>query len=41
MDGLEATRRIKAAEAGAGIKIVAVTAHALEAERTHHLGGGV
>jgi CheY-like chemotaxis protein len=40
MDGLEATRRIKAAEAGAGIKIVAVTAHALEAERRTILAAG-
>jgi CheY-like chemotaxis protein len=33
MDGLEATRRIKAADAGAQTKIVALTAHALEEER--------
>ena len=40
MDGLEATRRIKAAEAGACIKIVAITAHALEAERRTILAAG-
>ncbi len=40
MDGLEATRRIKATEAGGQIKIVAVTAHALEEERTEILAAG-
>jgi CheY-like chemotaxis protein len=33
MDGLEAVRRIRATEAGADTKIVALTAHALEEER--------
>jgi CheY-like chemotaxis protein len=33
MDGLTATRRIKATEAGAQTKIIALTAHALEEER--------
>jgi CheY-like chemotaxis protein/anti-sigma regulatory factor (Ser/Thr protein kinase) len=40
MDGLEATRRIKATEAGRRIKIIAVTAHALEEERTEILAAG-
>jgi signal transduction histidine kinase/CheY-like chemotaxis protein len=40
MDGLEATRRIKATEAGRRTKIVAVTAHALEEERTEILAAG-
>ena len=40
MDGLEATRRIKATEAGAQVKIVAVTAHALEEERRVILAAG-
>jgi len=42
MDGLEATRRIKATEAGAGAgaKIVALTAHALEEERNKILAAG-
>jgi CheY-like chemotaxis protein len=33
MDGLEAVRRIRATQAGAATKIVALTAHALEEER--------
>src|SRR3974377_127814 len=33
MDGLEATRRIRATKAGADTKIIALTAHALEEER--------
>jgi len=40
MDGLEATRRIKATEAGADTKIVALTAHALEEERIEILEAG-
>jgi signal transduction histidine kinase/DNA-binding NarL/FixJ family response regulator len=40
MDGLEATRRIKANEAGADVRIVAVTAHALEEERIEILNAG-
>ncbi|MFH0730327.1 MAG: cache domain-containing protein [Pseudomonadota bacterium] len=40
MNGLEATRRIKATEAGARTKIVAVTAHALEEERSEILAAG-
>jgi signal transduction histidine kinase/CheY-like chemotaxis protein len=40
MDGLEATRRIKAAATGANTKIIALTAHALEEERRHILAAG-
>jgi signal transduction histidine kinase/CheY-like chemotaxis protein len=40
MDGLEATRRIKAADDDAHTRIVAVTAHALEAERREILAVG-
>jgi signal transduction histidine kinase/CheY-like chemotaxis protein len=40
MDGLEATRHIKATDAGAQTKIVAVTAHALEEERHQILEAG-
>jgi CheY-like chemotaxis protein len=40
MDGLETTRRIKATEAGRRTKIIAVTAHALEEERTEILAAG-
>jgi CheY-like chemotaxis protein len=40
MDGLEATRRIKAADAGAPAKIIALTAHALEEERRDILLAG-
>ncbi|MEW6261715.1 MAG: ATP-binding protein [Thermodesulfobacteriota bacterium] len=40
MDGLEATRRIKATEAGAHTRIVALTAHALEEERREILAAG-
>lgn len=40
MDGMEATRRIKATEAGRNTKIVAVTAHALEEERQEILASG-
>ncbi len=40
MDGLEATRRIKASVAGAETKIIAVTAHAYEEERHEILAAG-
>ncbi len=40
MDGMEAARRIKASEAGADTKIIALTAHALEEERREILAGG-
>ena len=40
MDGLEATRRIKAADVGAQTVIVAITAHALEEERREILAAG-
>lgn len=40
MDGLEATRHIKATDAGAQTRIVAVTAHALEEERRRILAAG-
>jgi CheY-like chemotaxis protein len=40
MDGLEATRRIKATDAGSQIRIVALTAHALEEERREILAAG-
>ena len=40
MDGLEATKRIRAMEAGRSAKIVAVTAHALSAERSAILAAG-
>jgi signal transduction histidine kinase/CheY-like chemotaxis protein len=40
MDGLEATRRVKATDGGAHTKIVAVTAHALEEERREILAAG-
>jgi signal transduction histidine kinase/streptogramin lyase/DNA-binding NarL/FixJ family response regulator len=40
MDGLAATRQIKATDAGAQTKIVAVTAHALEEERREILAAG-
>jgi PAS domain S-box-containing protein len=40
MDGLEATRRIKASDAGAQTHIVAITAHALEEERRKILATG-
>jgi CheY-like chemotaxis protein/nitrogen-specific signal transduction histidine kinase len=40
MDGLEATRHIKATDAGAQTRIVAVTAHALEEERRKILTAG-
>ena len=40
MDGLEATRRIRASENGSKVKIVALTAHALENERVEILEAG-
>lgn len=40
MDGLEATRRIRAADRGPETKIVAITAHALEKERREILAAG-
>ena len=40
MDGLEATRQIKATTAGAHTRIIAVTAHALEEERRAILAAG-
>ncbi|MBN1876209.1 MAG: PocR ligand-binding domain-containing protein [Anaerolineae bacterium] len=40
MDGLEATRQIKGGEAGAQIKVIAITAHALEEERRAILAAG-
>jgi CheY-like chemotaxis protein len=40
MTGMEATRRIKATEAGARVKIIALTAHALEDERREILDAG-
>jgi CheY-like chemotaxis protein len=40
MDGVEATRHIKANDSGAHTKIVAVTAHALEEERCEILAAG-
>ncbi len=40
MDGLEATRHIKATDVGAQTRIVAVTAHALEEERREILAAG-
>ncbi len=40
LDGLEATRRIRAIGAGANVKIVALTAHALEEERNAILAAG-
>jgi signal transduction histidine kinase/CheY-like chemotaxis protein/PAS domain-containing protein len=40
MDGLEATRRIKADADGAQTRIVAITAHALEEERREILAAG-
>ncbi len=40
MNGLEATRLIKESETGAGTKIVALTAHALEEERLEILESG-
>lgn len=40
MDGVEATRRIKASDAGAQTRIIAITAHTLEDERNEILAAG-
>ncbi len=40
LDGLNATRRIKETEEGAGTKIVALTAHALEEEKSEIMAAG-
>ena len=40
MDGLEATRRIRACKGGSEVRIVALTAHALEEERLEILKAG-
>jgi CheY-like chemotaxis protein len=40
INGLEATRFIKATEAGTGIKIIALTAHALEEEQREIMAAG-
>jgi PAS domain S-box-containing protein len=40
MDGLEAVRRIRATQAGADTKIIALTAHALEEEREPIMAAG-
>jgi PAS domain S-box-containing protein len=40
MDGLEAVRRIRATQAGADTKIIALTAHALEEERDPIMAAG-
>ncbi len=40
MDGKEATQRIRATAAGAGIKVIALTAHALDEERREILAVG-
>jgi PAS domain S-box-containing protein len=40
MDGMEAVRRIRATEAGARTKIIALTAHALEEEKEPIMGAG-
>ncbi len=40
LDGREATRRIKASPTGAGVKVIALTAHALEEERQDILAAG-
>jgi len=41
LDGLEATRQIRAAQIGRGPKIVGLTAHAQEADRTRCLDAGM
>ena len=40
VDGLEATRAIKASEAGNSVTVVALTAHALDEEKKHILAAG-
>jgi PAS domain S-box-containing protein len=40
MDGLEAVRRIRATPAGTGVRIIALTAHALEEEREPIMAAG-
>ena len=40
IDGLEATRRIRAAEGGARVPIIALTAHALTSDRDKAIAAG-
>jgi PAS domain S-box-containing protein len=40
MDGLEAVRRVRATQAGAGIKVIALTAHALDEESVPIMAAG-
>ena len=41
IDGWEATRRVKAAEATSGIPVIALTAHAMASDRDKALRGGL